>query len=34
MVAARDAVEVATDGLSPAEVLDRLAALVREKMPS
>jgi cytidylate kinase/pantoate ligase/cytidylate kinase len=34
MVAAHDAVEVATDGLSPAEVLDRLAALVREKMPS
>lgn len=34
MVAARDAVEVATDGLSPTEVLDRLEALVREKMPS
>jgi cytidylate kinase/pantoate ligase/cytidylate kinase len=34
LVAAEDAVEVATDGLSPAEVLDRLAELVREKMPS
>ncbi len=34
MVAAADAVEVATDGLSPDEVLDRLEALVREKMPS
>ncbi len=34
LVAAADAVEVATDGLSPEEVLDRLEALVREKMPS
>lgn len=34
MVAASDAVEVVTDGLSPDEVLDRLEALVREKMPS
>jgi cytidylate kinase len=33
MVPAGDAVEVPTDGLSPAEVLDRLEALVREKMP-
>jgi hypothetical protein len=31
-VPADDAVEVATDGLSPEEVLDRLEALVREKM--
>ncbi len=34
MVAARDAVAVATDGLTPEQVLDRLEALVREKMPS
>ena len=34
MVAADDAVEVSTDGLTPTEVLDRLEALVREKMPS
>jgi cytidylate kinase len=34
MVAADDAVEVTTDGLTPAEVLDRLAELVRDKMPS
>jgi len=32
LVAAEDAVEVATDGLTPEEVLDRLEALVREKM--
>jgi cytidylate kinase len=32
MVAAADAVEVPTDGLSPDEVLDRLEALVRRKM--
>jgi cytidylate kinase len=32
MVAADDAVEVATDGLQPDEVLDRLEALVRWKM--
>jgi cytidylate kinase len=32
MVAADDAVEVATDGLDPRQVLDRLEALVREKM--
>jgi cytidylate kinase/pantoate ligase/cytidylate kinase len=34
MVAAEDAVEVPTDGLSPEEVLDRLEFLVREKMKS
>ena len=34
MIAAGDAVEVATDGLSPEQVLDRLEALVREKMKS
>ncbi len=34
MVAAGDAVEVVTDGLTPDEVLDRLEALVREKKPS
>lgn len=34
MVAALDAIEVPTDGLSPEEVLDRLEELVREKMPS
>jgi cytidylate kinase len=33
MVPAGDAVEVPTDGLSPEAVLDRLEALVREKMP-
>ncbi|MEX0978185.1 MAG: (d)CMP kinase [Pirellulales bacterium] len=32
MIAADDAVEVATDGLDPQQVLDRLEALVREKM--
>lgn len=32
MVAADDAIEVATDGLSPDEVLDKLEALVRSKM--
>jgi len=32
LVAADDAVEVETDGLSPMEVLDRLEALVRERM--
>lgn len=32
MVAASDAVEVSTDDLTPDEVLDRLEALVREKM--
>jgi cytidylate kinase/pantoate ligase/cytidylate kinase len=32
MVAADDAIEVPTDGLSPEEVLDRLEALVRDKM--
>ncbi|MGD9722213.1 MAG: (d)CMP kinase [Pirellulales bacterium] len=32
MVPAADAIEVPTDGLSPEEVLDRLEALVREKM--
>jgi len=31
MVAADDAIEVVTDGLSPDEVLDRLEALVRER---
>jgi cytidylate kinase len=34
MVAAGDAVEVATDGLNAEQVLDRLEALVREKMTS
>ena len=34
MVAAGDAIQVPTDGLSPEEVLDRLEAIVREKMPS
>ena len=34
MVAAVDAIEVSTDGLTPAEVLDRLEELVREKMTS
>ena len=34
MIAADDAVEVITDGLTPAEVLERLAELVRDKMPS
>ena len=34
MIAASDAVEVATDGLNPEQVLDRLEALVREKMTS
>jgi CMP/dCMP kinase len=33
MVAASDAVEVATDGLSPEQVLDQLEALVRSRMP-
>jgi CMP/dCMP kinase len=32
MVAASDAIEVPTDGLTPEAVLDRLEALVREKM--
>jgi cytidylate kinase/pantoate ligase/cytidylate kinase len=32
LVPASDAIEVATDGLSPDEVLDRLESLVREKM--
>jgi cytidylate kinase len=32
MVAASDAIEVPTDGLSPEQVLDRLEALVRQKM--
>ncbi len=32
MVAASDAVEVATDGLTPEQVLDRLEALVRSRM--
>ncbi len=32
MVAASDAIEVPTDGLSPDEVLDRLESLVRETM--
>jgi hypothetical protein len=31
-VAADDAIEVSTDGLSPDEVLDRLEALVRQRM--
>ncbi|MEX0676140.1 MAG: (d)CMP kinase [Pirellulales bacterium] len=34
MIAASDAVEVATDGLNPDAVLDRLEALVREKLTS
>ena len=34
MVAAADAIEVSTDGLTPAEVLDRLEELVRQKMTS
>jgi cytidylate kinase/pantoate ligase/cytidylate kinase len=34
MVAAGDAVEVSTDGLNPEQVLDRLEAIVREKMPT
>ena len=34
MIAASDATEVATDGLNPEQVLDRLEALVREKMKS
>lgn len=34
LVPASDAIEVATDGLSPPEVLDRLEALVRGKMSS
>lgn len=34
MVAASDATQVATDGLDPERVLDRLESLVREKMPS
>ncbi len=33
LVAAADAVHVNTDGLSPEEVVDRLEALVRAKMP-
>jgi cytidylate kinase len=32
MVAASDAIEVPTDGLTPEQVLDRLESLVREKM--
>jgi CMP/dCMP kinase len=32
MVAASDAIEVATDGLAPTEVVDRLEALVRQRM--
>jgi cytidylate kinase len=32
MVAAEDAIEVSTDGLTPAEVLDQLEDLVRQKM--
>jgi cytidylate kinase len=32
MVAAADAIEVSTDGLTPAEVLDQLEDLVRQKM--
>jgi cytidylate kinase len=32
MVAASDAIEVSTDGLTPDHVLDRLEALAREKM--
>jgi CMP/dCMP kinase len=34
MIAAGDAIQVATDNLSPEQVLDRLEALVREKMTS
>ncbi len=34
LAAAADAVQVATDGLTPEQVLDRLEALVRGKMPS
>ena len=34
MVAAADAIEVSTDGLTPAEVLDQLEELVRQKMTS
>jgi cytidylate kinase len=34
MKAADDAVEVPTDGLTPDQVLDRLEALVRERMPA
>jgi cytidylate kinase len=34
MIAALDAIEVSTDGLTPAEVLDRLEELVRQKMTS
>ncbi len=34
LVPASDAIEVATDGLSPDEVLDRLEELVRRKMSS
>jgi cytidylate kinase len=33
LVAAPDAIEVNTDGLSPKQVLDRLEQIVREKMP-
>ena len=33
MVAADDSIEVSTDGLTPDEVLDRLEAIVRSKMP-
>ncbi len=33
LVAAADAVEVPTDGLTPDEVLDQLERLVREKLP-
>jgi cytidylate kinase len=32
MVAARDAIEVSTDGLSPDEVVDRLEAIARQRM--
>lgn len=34
LVAAADAILVPTDGLSPPEVLDRLEALVRQRMPA
>ncbi len=34
MVAAADAIEVSTDGLTPAQVLDQLVQLVRRKMKS
>jgi len=34
LAAADDAVEVMTDGLTPEEVLDRLEALVRSRMPT